>query len=968
MTRRLDQPLASNRGVLDPASLSGRRDWALPSEAIRAHLLTLPIAVFLMVAVSTGWAADSPVQYEKRSTWPETMRHAREAWRSAEMPVAERPAAHFTLCEAIKTDFPVPWDWAIQDGGKQFLRWFEEDANGQWEKRLIRRALGELAGRGERLRGEFDLLCQAQAAPTDARWWNLYVRICQERRALRLRTLQRQAPRIVFIKCQTVRPSFFAYTEGQSDAQNERHFRPGSAMCLLEIDKSLSARAEAAALHEPFPARTLVEDPSGVIRDPCVSWDGHRILFAWKKSLDDDDYHLYEMPIATGLIRQITFGQGFADYEPAYLPNGHVVFASTRCVQTVDCWWTEVSNLYTCDGNGRYLRRLGFDQVHTVYPQVLGDGRVIYTRWDYNDRSQMWPQALFQMNADGTGQREYYKNNSWFPTTIAHARGIPGTEKVMAIFTGHHTAQAGKVGILDTTKGNQENLGAQLIAPIRPTVADRRDTYGQDGELLQYPYPLTQTEFLVGYAPLGWKRAHEAKGGADFGIYWMDVNGRRELLATDAALACQQPAPLVARTPPPIRPSTIDYRETTGTYYMQDVYAGAALAGIPRGTVKKLRVISLDFRAAGVGNNGNIGPGGEGLVSTPIAIGNGSWDVKRVLGDAKVYDDGSAFFSVPARTPVYFQALDARNHAVQSMRSWSTLQPGENQGCVGCHEAKNTTPRIALHSATLALKAGPRNLSPFYGPPRGFSFAKEIQPMLDRHCVRCHNDRSMKVAPTRLDEAPTRQRDPAWIVQSPSLGWPKPIGPRAADRAKTTPAIQPAANRAAFSLLGQTTTDNVAKRSWSDAYLNLTLASASDYYEAVGAHFGVYDGKLVNWIGSQSIPAPLPPYMAGACRSGLFSLLAAGHYGVNLSQEDLDKLACWIDLLVPYCGDYLEANTWDHAESEKYEHFFAKRKGMEEIERRNIRDWVNSQPEDDQEHGRSARTRSDSHSDLPSGG
>ncbi len=184
----------------------------------------------------------------------------------------------------------------------------------------------------------------------------------------------------------------------------------------------------------------------------------------------------------------------------------------------------------------------------------------------------------------------------------------------------------------------------------------------------------------------------------------------------------------------------MDYTKTNGTYYMQDIYAGDALAGVPRGSIKKLRAIGLEYRAAGVGNNGSSGPGGDALVCTPISIGNGSWDVKVVLGDATVYSDGSAFFEVPARLPIYFQALDERNHVVQTMRSWSTLMPGENQSCVGCHESKNTAPPTARSAASLALKAGPQKLTPFYGPARGFSFPKEIQPILDRHCIRCHND------------------------------------------------------------------------------------------------------------------------------------------------------------------------------------------------------------------------------------
>ncbi len=865
------------------------------------------------------------------------MLESRATWQAVRWPDEDRARNLSTLSEALQADFPVPWDWAMQDSDGHLTDWFDAEGHTDWERRVIKRALDELPERGGPLRTAFDALCRGSVAPEDARWLNLYVQACEQRRAQRLKTLQTTAPQIVFTKRHTIRPSFFAYTEGQSDAQNERHFVPDSALCLLEVNAAARPLTEAVETKNTFgQIRTLLADAGGAIRDPAVSWDGQRVVFAWKKSLNEDDYHLYEITVASGEIRQLTSGVGFADYEPAYLPNGDIVFSSTRCVQTVDCWWTEVSNLYTCAADGRFLRRLTFDQVHAIYPQVLEDGRVIYTRWDYNDRGQIFPQALFQMNSDGTGQTEFYGNNSWFPTTIGHARGIPGTAKVMAIFMGHHTSQAGKLGVLDPAKGRQENGGAQLIAPVRRTTAARIDSYGQEGELFQYPYPLTEREFLVGYAPLGWSHGGRRRGDADFGIYWMDMDGRRELLATDATLPCQQPVPLIARTPPPVHSGSVDYRKTTGTYYMQDIYAGAALVGVPRGTVKKLRVVALEFRAAGVGNNGSRGPGGGALISTPIAIGNGSWDVKQILGDATVYADGSAHFTVPARTPLYFQALDANNHAVQTMRSWSTLQPGESQSCVGCHESKNNAAPVARYGDALALKAGPQALEPFYGPPRGFSFPQEIQPILDRHCVRCHNDRSVKMEAKLLAKPLTHESDPAWRVELPDLRQnPKNT---AASNGQGLAALSQNAltNRPAFSLLGATRTDLKAKRAWSDAYLNLTLARPTDDDESAGAYFGMIDGRMVNWIGSQSIPTLLPPYVAGACRSELFALLANGHYGVSLSREELDKLACWIDLYVPYGGDYFEANTWNDDELAKYKHYATKRKTMEAIERANL--------------------------------
>jgi hypothetical protein len=357
----------------------------------------------------------------------------------------------------------------------------------------------------------------------------------------------------------------------------------------------------------------------------------------------------------------------------------------------------------------------------------------------------------------------------------------------------------------------------------------------------------------------------------------------------------------------------VDHTRNTGTFYLQDIYAGPGLKGVPRGTIRKLRVVALEYRAAGIGCNGSEGPGGGALICTPVAIGNGSWDVKKVLGDARVYEDGSALFTVPARTPVYFQALDERGRAVQTMRSWSTLQPNEFFGCVGCHEDKNSFPPTENYGFSLAMKAGAQPLEPFYGPPRGFSFSTEIQPILDQHCVRCHRDR-----------APIRE-----LVEhgKPVLGG-----------APSTRASGVGGNDdIAFSLLSEVTEDRTAKRAWSDAYLVLTQARIDKRGEMAGSLMGENRGRVVNWIGSQSVPELLPPYFAGSPRSELLTLLNDGHQGVQLSREELEKIACWIDLLVPYCGDYLEANAWTHAEMRKYRFYANKRRWEEEAEQRGLR-------------------------------
>ncbi len=888
---------------------------------------------------------------------------------------------------------------------------------------------------------------------TDDAW----LKDCKERRSVRLKTLKEKFPKIVFTKHFNLGGSHYAYTEAQSDAQAERNFRPGSALCLLEL-------GEDGEYHE----KTLLADPNGVIRDPAVSFDAKKIVFAWKKSDREDDYHLYDYDVASGTVRQLTFSLGYADYEPCVLPDGGIVFNSTRCVQIVDCWWTEVSNLYHCDSNGDFLRRLSFDQVHTNYPTQLDDGRVIYTRWDYNDRGQIFPQGLFQMNPDGTGQTELYGNNSWFPTTILHARGIPGTGKIIAVFSGHHTDQRGKLGILDPSKGRQENSGTQLIAPIQETKAERIDAYGQHGDQFAHPFPITEREFLVSYHPnCGGPRKYVGP----FGIYWIDVDGNRELLAHDSSISSSQPVPLAVRTPIPQRGSTVDLESDFGTYTMQDVYFGPGLAGIERGKAKKLRVIALDFRSVGIGRNGNHGPSGGALVSTPIAASHGTWDVKIPLGDAEIYADGSASFKVPARTPLYFQVLDENGHCIQTMRSWSTLQPGEHFACIGCHEDKNSTTQSG--KPTLAMNRGPQNLTPLDGPPRGFSFPKEIQPILDKHCIGCHqNDEKTpefalsknlrRLGPFTLEPQtvervlgrPILPNSSAWnySTKDPGPGW---FRPEFFDKANGFPkekgrfsnvgwgladiwiwttldlpedwkseqillrffhdedfqlyingrevcsangfnvgfdvswlrednglkpgrnflaahckdsggswgidlglyAVNPTAaldsresasfTEKAFSLKGDTVLDPCAKRSWSKSYLNLIAATreqrkGDDSLE--NSPFAAHQNRIVNWINVQESPAMLPPYKAGAARSELLRMFDPNlapngrtHNDVKLTRNELDKLACWIDLLIPYCGDYLEANAWNEKEREKFEYYEKKRREMRDLDKKNTR-------------------------------
>jgi len=787
------------------------------------------------------------------------------------------------LWAAIESSDELLADWLWQDFGRMDIAsiFLEKDISGLFDLAILKAVADTTALAGAKW-GNAKLPENCD----DKTKLEYYKKVCSERRKARLARIKKEMPEIVYARHFVMGGSHYAYTEALSDAQAERQFSPGGKLCKAQWQDGI------------WKESTLLETDKGIIRDADVSYDGNKVLFSWKKSDREDDYHLYEMDAKSGEIRQLTEGLGIADYEGCYLPDGNILFNSTRCMQIVDCWWTEVSNMYRCDKDGKNIYRMGVDQVHVNYPSIGDDGNILYTRWEYNDRSQMFPQPLFQMAPDGTQQRAVYGENSWFPTTIAHARKIPGSHKIFAVATGHHSRQPGALIMIDPAKGRQEAEGVQLIAPVRETEAVRVDSLGQGQELFAYPYPLDEESMLVMCNPAGWGHDKKLKGRearrredrtTGFGIYWMDIHGNREILVSRSGLSCGRPVPLHPRKRPDVRPSMVDYKKSEGTFYIQDVYAGEPMAGVERGTVKTLRVVEIEYRLAGIGNNGNGGAGGGALVSTPVAIGNGTWDPKILIGDAKVHQDGSVFFKTDSRKPVYFMLLDENGRMIQTMRSWTILQPGENSACIGCHESKDRVP--AVSGLSMAMSAGVQQLAPINGPRRGFSYLKEVQPILNKHCIKCHDGKDDK---------------------KPDL---------------TAAVVE----------------DHDAKRAWTRSYLSLTHASPDDK-KKLSKWRGNADHKVLNWISAGSTVKLLPPSSSGSNNSALFAeRLDKGHCK-TITRDEIKVLAMWVDLGVPFCEDYVEANIWNDKEKEKYAYYKAKRDCAEKEDQETLKRLSNNNP------------------------
>jgi formylglycine-generating enzyme required for sulfatase activity len=453
-----------------------------------------------------------------------------------------------------------------------------------------------------------------------------------------------------------------------------------------------------------------------------LHWDGQRLLFAKSST---GNWQIWEINIDGTGLRQVSNTPEDVDcYEPIYLPDGRVIVASNAPFQCVPCWYgiqkKFVANLYIMNSDGSGMRRLCFDQDHDSNPSVRNDGRVVFSRWDYTGMNRLFNRPLIGMNPDGTGQRAVYGSNSWFPNALFAPRELPGTAgKFVALLSGYHGShKSGHLVVVDTNKGTREDEGiVQRISgqglPLEVKYVDRMTE--RDFPKFFTPFPITEKKILV--------TARMNNDSDAFGIYLADTSDDVQLLHKEPGYALFEPIPVMKRRLPPAIPDKVDSTRKDATVFIQDVHVGPGLHGVPRGTIKDLRIIAYNFGYIGLAGNDKIGL-------------SGPWEPVQILGMTPVEKDGSASFKVPANTPIAFQALDSEGKAVQLMRTWFTAMPGEAVSCVGCHESPKDAP---LRRRTIAATGAPHDLTPWYGPARGFDFEREVQPVLNKHCVSCHD-------------------------------------------------------------------------------------------------------------------------------------------------------------------------------------------------------------------------------------
>jgi hypothetical protein len=472
-----------------------------------------------------------------------------------------------------------------------------------------------------------------------------------------------------------------------ADDENRLPHKPGGKLCRWNLTTEK--------------LDVLIDDPEGSVRDPQIHYDGKKMIFSYRPG-GTRYFHLYESNVDGSDMRQLTFGP-YDDIEPTYLPGGDIMFVSSRCNRWVNCWLTPVAVLYRCGPDGENIREISSNNEHDNTPWPLPNGQVVYTRWEYVDRSQVHYHHLWVTSPDGTRQTVFF-GNMHPGTTMIDAKPVPDSRKLIVSFSPGHGRKehAGRMTLLDPRLGPDNLEAARTIG----THDKHRD-----------PWAFSEEAFMA---------------ALDGKIQLVDLQGREQTLYSlpkedlEAGFHIHEPRPVMPREREEIIVDQVDRSQPTGKLALADIYEGRNMIGVEPGTIKKLLILETLPKPI------NFTGGME-----PLSYG-GTFTLERIVGTVPVEEDGSAYMELPALRSFFFVALDEEDRAVKRMQSFLTVMPGETTTCVGCHEQRTQTP--AYHFAdTTAMRRSASRVEKIEHVPDVIDFPRDVQPILEKHCVECHN-------------------------------------------------------------------------------------------------------------------------------------------------------------------------------------------------------------------------------------
>jgi len=480
----------------------------------------------------------------------------------------------------------------------------------------------------------------------------------------------------------------------------------------------------------------------GAFLSPELSYDGSTILFAYTEAeptrykwTEKSTFHVFKVNVDGSGLVQLTDGP-VNDFDPCWLPKGRIVFISERRGGYGRCHPRPVPlyTLHTMNADGTDIICLSHHEANEWQPSIDHNGMIVYTRWDYTDRGNIQAHHPWITTPDGRDARaiqgNFGKSRRARPTMELDLRAIPGSHKYIATTAAHHSQAYGSLVLVDPRVKDDDAMAALRRVTPEVSFSEAEISYS-DGQVYATPWPLGEYFYLCVYDANG-----SARRGTEnnYGIYLVDAFGNKELIYRDPAISCLSPIPLRPRKKPPMLTGTTVTPEqqasgTSPTAPVGVINVYNSLYPFPKDTtIKALRIIQVLPKTTPLIDEPRIGYGSEK-------------GARAVLGTVPVEADGSAYFNLPVGKPVYFQALDERGLAVQSMRSDTYVHPGQPLFCQGCHEPRHSAPPIR-EGFPSALRRPPSRIQPDVEGSNPFSFARIVQPVLERNCVTCHGKES----------------------------------------------------------------------------------------------------------------------------------------------------------------------------------------------------------------------------------
>lgn len=490
--------------------------------------------------------------------------------------------------------------------------------------------------------------------------------------------------------------------------------------------------------------RDLLGDtfPRGNYTTLALSYDAKTIYFAYAPRAEEKPnfysperrcFHIYAMDADGTNMRQLTDGDE-DDFDPCPLPDGGIAFMSsmrggfTRCNNP----WEPLPahTLHRMEADGSRVRTLSFHETSEWHPRVLATGQIAYIRWDYVDRSAAHFHGIWTTNPDGTNARQLFGSYTQDVNACYQPQPIPGSPRIAFLAGAHHANVGGSLVLLDPSRAALDpNTGQDSFASLErltPEVCFAETSEGWPASYYHSPWPLSEDYFLVAFSfdPLPGMGPH-VEEDTKTGLYLYDRFGNLELLYRKDGISSMYPIPFEPRPAPPVIANSLDPSlGDEGEYLLANVRQSHFPLPESR-PVCAIRVFQ-------------VLPKSESHVANLPRIGYANAESARMLlGTVPVEEDGSAYFRAPARKPLVFQAVDDTGRAVQGMRSVTYLQPGERRSCVGCHEH---TGAVESKERPLAAQRPPSRIEPGPDGTMPWSFPRLMQPILESHCVRCHEE------------------------------------------------------------------------------------------------------------------------------------------------------------------------------------------------------------------------------------